>query len=204
MFKSINDLKSLRFSGLRLFKVACARPIVPGAETNTGSALNDLGGVHVKEVGRRNPSCGIGSAGVKTSGTAYYNLEAAPLYEEAVRRGEAILTADGALVAYTGQHTGRSPKDKFVVRDGVVDAHVWWDNNKPITPAQFDTLHADFLAHAATRDLFVQDLVGGADPENALPTRVIGLLLSHQTWASTTPSRTTNLSLGDRPVCWPV
>ena len=100
----------------------------------------------MKEVGRRNPACGIGSAGVKTSGTVHYNLEAAPLYEEAIRRGEATLTADGALVAYTGQHTGRSPKDKFVVRDGVVDAHVWWDNNKPMTPAQFDDAMADLVA----------------------------------------------------------
>ena len=127
----------------------------------------------MKEIGKRNPSCAIDSAGINTSGLVYYNLTAAALYEHAIRRGEATLTADGALVAYTGQHTGRSPKDKFVVRDGVVDEHVWWDNNKPMTPAQFDVLHADFLAHAASRDLFVQDLVGGADERQALPARVI-------------------------------
>jgi phosphoenolpyruvate carboxykinase (ATP) len=127
----------------------------------------------VSEVGKRNAQCGIDQADVITSGKVHYNLEAAALYEEAIRRAEATLTTDGALVAYTGQHTGRSPKDKFVVRDAAVEAKVWWGNNKPITPAAFDALHADFLAHAASRDLFVQDLVGGADQGQALPTRVI-------------------------------
>ena len=127
----------------------------------------------MSEVGKRNAQCGIDQADVITSGKVHYNLEAAALYEEAIRRAEATLTTDGALVAYTGQHTGRSPKDKFVVRDASVEAKVWWDNNKPMTPAAFDALHADFLAHAASRDLFVQDLVGGADQDQALPTRVI-------------------------------
>jgi ATP-dependent phosphoenolpyruvate carboxykinase len=69
------------------------------------------------ETGKRNPACGIETAGLKTSGTVRYNFGAAFLTEEAIRRGEAKLTAHGALVAETGQHTGRSPKDKFVVRD---------------------------------------------------------------------------------------
>src|SRR5690606_5851894 len=98
---------------------------------------------------------------------------AAELVEHALRRDEARLTAHGALVATTGQHTGRSPKDKFVVRDASTEAHVWWDNNKPMTPEQFSALHDDFLAHAADLDLYVQDLVGGADEANSLPTRVV-------------------------------
>ncbi|WP_442580809.1 phosphoenolpyruvate carboxykinase [Mesorhizobium sp. ASY16-5R] len=125
------------------------------------------------EIGMRNPACGIETFGIRTSGTVRYNLGAAALYEEAIRRGEATLTADGALVAYTGQHTGRSPKDKFVVRDAATEPHVWWDNNGAITPAHFDTLLADFQAHAGAKDLFVQDLVGGADESQKLPTRVI-------------------------------
>ncbi len=127
----------------------------------------------MSELGIRNPACGIGSIGLKTTGTVRYNLGAADLYEEAIRRGEARLTAGGALVAETGQHTGRSPKDKFVVRDANTEPHIWWDNNKGMTQAQFDTLLGDFLAHAAKKDLFVQDLVGGADAELQLPTRVI-------------------------------
>ena len=125
------------------------------------------------EIGRRNPACGIDSAKLKTSGKVHYNLGPAELTEEAIRRGEARLTAHGALVAYTGQHTGRSPKDKFVVRSAETEDHVWWDNNKPISQAHFDTLLEDFVALAADKDLFVQDLVGGADASLSLPTRVI-------------------------------
>jgi phosphoenolpyruvate carboxykinase (ATP) len=127
----------------------------------------------MKEVGKRNPDCGLDASGIVTTGTVHYNLGAASLYEEALRRSEARLTDDGALVAYTGQHTGRSPKDKFVVRDGLVDRSVWWDNNAAMAPDAFARLHADFLAHAADRDLFVQDLVGGADASLRLTTRVV-------------------------------
>jgi len=127
----------------------------------------------MSEVGKRNPASGVAEAGILAPGKVHYNFAAAELYEEALKRGEAKLSAHGALVAYTGQHTGRSPKDKFIVRDAGTEKQVWWDNNKPMSPAQFAALHADFLAHARGRDLFVQDLIGGADPENALPTRVI-------------------------------
>jgi len=127
----------------------------------------------MKEIGIRNPACGIDTAGLTATGTVHYNLLEAELYEEALRRGEARLTADGALVAYTGQHTGRSPKDKFIVRDDATDGAVWWDNNKPMSPAHFELLLADFLEHAKGRDLFVQDLVGGADAGLSLPARVV-------------------------------
>ncbi|WP_192178338.1 phosphoenolpyruvate carboxykinase [Mesorhizobium amorphae] len=124
----------------------------------------------MSEAGKRNPACKID---LETTGVVRYNFSAAALYEEAIGRGEARLTAHGALVAETGQHTGRSPKDKFVVRDATTAPHVWWDNNKAISPAEFDTLLADFRTHAADKDLYVQDLVGGADAELKLPTRVI-------------------------------
>jgi phosphoenolpyruvate carboxykinase (ATP) len=130
--------------------------------------------VVMKEIGLRNPDRGIDVNGLTTCGTVHYNLSEAELYEESIRRGEAKLSAYGPLAAVTGQHTGRSPKDKFVVRDAATEGKVWWDANKAVSPDEFDRLHADFLAHAATRDLFVQDLVGGADPANSLPVRVIG------------------------------
>ncbi|TJX01194.1 MAG: phosphoenolpyruvate carboxykinase, partial [Mesorhizobium sp.] len=127
----------------------------------------------MSEAGKRNPAWPIDRIGLKTTGAVRYNFGEAVLYEEAIRRGEARLTAHGALVAETGQHTGRSPKDKFVVRDETTGPHVWWDNNKSISPAQFDTLLADFRAHAADKDLYVQDLVGGADKDLKLTTRVV-------------------------------
>ena len=127
----------------------------------------------MEEFGVRNPAAGIADIGLGKAASVRYNFLEAALYEEAIRRGEAELTADGALRALTGQHTGRSAKDKFVVRDGKTDDQIWWDNNKPMSPEHFAVLHQDMLAHAAGKDLFVQDLIGGADADNALPTRVV-------------------------------
>ena len=78
--------------------------------------------------------------------------------------GEAVLSADGALCADTGEFTGRSPKDKFTVRDATTDKNMWWAGNQSITSEQFETLYADFLKHAEGMTLFAQDLYGGADP----------------------------------------
>ncbi|MCV4754095.1 phosphoenolpyruvate carboxykinase (ATP), partial [Escherichia coli] len=86
------------------------------------------------------------------------------LYEQAVHRGEAQLVQGGALAADTGTHTGRSPKDKFVVRDSATEGEVWWDNNAALSPEQFELLLQDFLKHAEGKELFAQDLYGGADP----------------------------------------
>ncbi|WP_173935064.1 phosphoenolpyruvate carboxykinase [Chelativorans sp. Marseille-P2723] len=127
----------------------------------------------MKETGVRNPAYGIEKSGLNPKGTIHFNLTPPYLYEEATRRGEARLTAHGALVAETGQHTGRSPKDKFIVRDSDTEDAIWWDNNKGITREQFDVLFEDFKRHAENLDLFVQDLIGGADPDNALPVRVV-------------------------------
>lgn len=119
------------------------------------------------------PAITIETIGLKTAGAVFYNLREAPLYEEAIRRSEAYLSAHGALVAETGQHTGRSPKDKFIVRDSDTESEVWWENNQAISRENFETLLSDFQKHAETLDLFVQDLTAGADPENSLPVRVI-------------------------------
>lgn len=125
------------------------------------------------ETGLRNPSFGLEQSNVKTAGKVFYNLDAPALTEESLKRGEAHLTAHGALLVTTGQHTGRSPKDKFIVRDDLTEDNVWWDNNKPLSPAHFEILYQDMLRHAENLDLFVQDLRGGADPENELPVRVV-------------------------------
>ncbi|PZM09814.1 phosphoenolpyruvate carboxykinase [Rhizobium tubonense] len=123
--------------------------------------------------GVHNPAIGLETIGLGNAGSICYNLSEAKLYEEAIRRGEADVTAHGALRAITGQHTGRSPKDKFVVRDETTEDQIWWDNNKPMSPEHFALLHRDMLAHAEGLSLFVQDLVGGADVDYSLPSRVI-------------------------------
>lgn len=127
----------------------------------------------MKEFGQWNRACGLGFSGLTTGGSVYYNLQAPDLYLHSIERNEAVLSSDGSLVAYTGTHTGRSPKDKFVVRDKNTAPVVWWNANQPMELDAFERLRADFIAHAVERDLFVQDLVGGADPANSLPVRVV-------------------------------
>ena len=95
------------------------------------------------------------------------------LYETSIANGESHVANGGALVVETGQHTGRSAKDKFTVRDATTENTVWWDNNAAMTPAHFDTLLADFTTHLAGQDVFVQELFGGADPDHRLPVTVV-------------------------------
>ena len=101
------------------------------------------------------------------------NLEAPCLYQAAIERGEGVVAKEGPLVVRTGQHTGRSAQDKFVVRDEVTENTVWWDNNKPMTAAHFETLLEDMITFAEGKELFSQDLFGGADSQHRLPVRVI-------------------------------
>jgi phosphoenolpyruvate carboxykinase (ATP) len=110
---------------------------------------------------------------VKEPRSAAFNLGAAQLYEEALRRGEGRVAEGGPLVVSTGAHTGRSPNDKFVVRDKTTEKTVWWDNNKAISPEHFALLKQDFLAHAQDKHLYVQDLYGGADPAHRISVRVV-------------------------------
>ncbi len=124
------------------------------------------------ETGVRNGAFGADKFGFKKLKSIHWNLPEAALYEHAIERREAMLTKGGALAADTGQHTGRSPKDKFIVCDATTENTIWWDNNAKLTPEQFETLYQDFLAHAAGKELFAQDLYGGADSAYRIKTRV--------------------------------
>jgi phosphoenolpyruvate carboxykinase (ATP) len=137
------------------------------------------------EHGVRNASVGLDTAGLCQLGEVYWNQNPASLYEHAIHRKEAMITADGALKANTGDHTGRSPTDKFIVRDATTEDTVWWDGNGAMDPAAFDVLHADFLEHAKGMDLYVQDLWGGADPSHRLPVRVITQMAWHSLFIHT-------------------
>ncbi len=133
----------------------------------------------MKTIGEFNAAHGPEAIGLTDLTAVHWNLEAPRLYEEALRRGEAQLARGGALVATTGSHTGRSPKDKYVVRDTSTENEIWWDNNGSITPDQFATLLADFRAHARGKELFAQDLYGGADPAHRVRARVYTELAWH-------------------------
>ncbi|WP_434289343.1 phosphoenolpyruvate carboxykinase [Celeribacter sp. SCSIO 80788] len=129
--------------------------------------------------GRVNPAFTLEDQGITGLGTVYYNLLEPALIQEAIKRGEGELGQGGSFLVSTGEHTGRSPKDKFVVRTPDVEDTIWWENNKPMDPAKFDVLYADMLEHMKGREFFVEDLYGGADPENRLDVRMITELAWH-------------------------
>ncbi|MEO1695082.1 MAG: phosphoenolpyruvate carboxykinase [Pseudomonadota bacterium] len=100
------------------------------------------------------------------------NANRVELIETSIARGESRLTNTGAVSVTTGEHTGRSAQDKFIVRDELTESRVWWDNNKAMTPDAFARLLEDFQAHASSRHLHVQDLFAGADPKYRLNSRI--------------------------------
>jgi phosphoenolpyruvate carboxykinase (ATP) len=117
---------------------------------------------------------GLDKQGIINTGVVYWNLSTPALYEEAIRRREGVLAHLGPLVVRTGQHTGRSPNDKFIVREPSSDGEVWWGKvNRPISDEHFESLHSRMLAYLQGRDLFVQDSYAGADPNYRLAIRVI-------------------------------
>jgi phosphoenolpyruvate carboxykinase (ATP) len=139
----------------------------------------------VKNTGVHNGAFGADKFGFKKLEEVKWNLGAPALYEYALRDNEAIVTSEGALCAETGSHTGRSPKDKFTVRDATTEKTVWWGGNQSITSDQFKTLLDDFLKHAEGKSLYAQDLYGGADPAFRIKTRVYTELAWHSLFIRT-------------------
>ncbi len=101
------------------------------------------------------------------------NLATAQLVERAIKSGDGVLSADGALVAYTGKYTGRTPKDKRVVRDAATEDNVWWDNNAEISPDEFDAILAKANEVLPSKSIYIVDAWGGADPDHRIAVRVI-------------------------------
>ncbi len=110
-----------------------------------------------------------------------HNLPASALYEEAIRNGEALIAADGSLVVSTGQYTGRSPKDKFVVEEPSSQDKIWWGKvNQPISEEKFNALRDRMMGELARKKLYVQDVFVGADPDYRLSVRVF----TESAWAN--------------------
>lgn len=121
------------------------------------------------------------SHGIYNPGHIYWNLTTPALYEEAVRREEGYMAHRGPLVVHTGQYTGRSPKDKFIVDEPANHGQVaWGDVNRPMSEDQFRFLHQRVIAYLQDRDLFVQNCFAGAETTYRLPIRVI----TEQAWHS--------------------
>ena len=131
------------------------------------------------ETGVVNPSARLDTLGISGLKAVHYNLSNAGLVQAAIERGEGELGQGGAFLTTTGKHTGRSPKDKFVVEEPSVKDTIWWENNPPMSPEAFEALRADMIAHMTGREYFVQDLFGGADPDYRLNVRVVSELAWH-------------------------
>ena len=125
----------------------------------------------------------LGDLGIEGA-RLYWNLSEPVLYEEAIRRREASVAAEGPLVCHTGVHTGRSPNDKFFVKEPSSDGHIAWGGpNRPMSAEHFELLRRDLCASLKGAELFVQECCSGADPEFGLPVRVVSEYAWHSLFA---------------------
>jgi len=162
-----------------------AAPYGTGEGFRRGAAPDASLEVFVQETGLRNGTHGADKFGFKGLAAVHWNLTDAPLYEHAIANREAQLVHGGGLCAETGVHTGRSPKDKYIVCDDLTNDTVWWENNGKMTPAQFARLYQDFIAHSHGKTLYTQDLRAGADAEFGVRTRVFTQLAWHSLFIRT-------------------
>jgi phosphoenolpyruvate carboxykinase (ATP) len=117
---------------------------------------------------------GLAEHGIDVSGRIYWHPTTSQLYTHALARGEATLAEGGSLVVDTGIHTGRSPKDKFIVREPGSEDRIWWgDVNADISESSFERLRDKLSAALGTGDVYVVDAFAGADPEHRIGVRVI-------------------------------
>jgi phosphoenolpyruvate carboxykinase (ATP) len=134
--------------------------------------------------GVRPSQFGLDHHGIHNVNQVFWNLGTAALVENAIRRREGLLAAGGSLVVRTGQYTGRSPDDKFVVREPSTQDQIWWGPvNRPFDPARFDALYGRLLAYLQGDDLYVQDCFAGADPAHRIPIRIITEYAWHNLFA---------------------
>ncbi len=148
---------------------------------------------------------GLETHGLTGVSTAHWNLSVPPLYEAGLRRGEGVLSIDGAFVTKTGEYTGRSPGDKFMVEEPSSKDDIWWGPvNQPITPEKFDIVHTRMLEYFNGREVFIQDVYAGADPAFRLPVRIITENAWHSLFARNMFIRPPVDALGDFVPTWTV
>ncbi|MBL3655673.1 phosphoenolpyruvate carboxykinase (ATP) [Fulvivirga sediminis] len=134
----------------------------------------------MKEIGLKSKSHDLKHTGVNTSEKVYWNQTPAELVELALANGEGQLADNGALMCDTGSFTGRSPKDRFIVKDSLTENEVWWgDINIPFDEDKFDLLHQKMLDNLKSKKLYVRDAYAGADKTYRLKLRVINTKAWH-------------------------
>ena len=129
--------------------------------------------------GLYNPKLNLVDQGIEGFKNAYFNLTEPDLITHSLSRKEGELGIGGTLLVETGKFTGRSPKDKHIVVTENTENTVWWERNAKMSKEAFKRLHNDMLDHVRDKDLFIQDLYGGADPKNRIGVRIISELCWH-------------------------
>lgn len=151
--------------------------------------MNDYLGIKTpanKEAKALKSEYGLQNHGLTNLNAEYWNLSTPSLYEEAVFRNEGRIGHMGPFIVNTGKFTARSANDKFVVKGGDSEKHVWWSEyNRPFNSEKFSALYNRLQGYLEGRDVFVQDLYGGADPEHRLPVRVVTEYAWHSLFAKT-------------------
>jgi phosphoenolpyruvate carboxykinase (ATP) len=128
----------------------------------------------MQQHGVKSNQSGIEELGITNAANVYWNLSAPELIEHALDKKEGVLTETGALMFDTGSFTGRSPKDKFIVKDAETENSIWWgDINIPFSTEKFDALMNKMVAFVEGKDLYVRDAYAGADQNYQLKLRVI-------------------------------
>ena len=128
---------------------------------------------------------GLPEAGIEPTDEVYWNLSPAELVEHAVSHGEGRLAASGAFTAVTAPHTGRSPQDRFVVKEPSTEADIWWGSvNVPMSPAHFEGLRSKLQEALGRQVLYVRDVTAGADPAYSLKVRVVTPSAWHNLFAA--------------------
>jgi phosphoenolpyruvate carboxykinase (ATP) len=129
-------------------------------------------------------SYGVEHHGIVYPGTVYWNLHTPQLYEQITRRREGLLAHLGPIVVHTGDHTGRSPNDRFIVKEPTTENDIWWGTvNREISQTFFDRLYRKLMAYIQNRDIFVFDGYAGADQRYRMPIRVINEYAWHNLFA---------------------
>lgn len=119
-------------------------------------------------------SYGLENHGIRNVGIVYWNPSTPMLYEEIVRRREGFICHLGPIVVRTGDHVGRSPYDKFIVKESTSAAEISWDTGiQPFHPGKFEGIYNRLLGYVQGRDIFVQDCYAGASPQHKVPIRII-------------------------------
>ncbi len=137
----------------------------------------------MQEIGLKSKTFDLSNLGLKVK-SAKWNLSPAELIEETVKNGEGVLTDTGALMCDTGQFTGRSPKDRFIVEDEKTKDSVWWGNiNIAFAPEKFDQLLEKMTKFLEDKDVYIRDAYAGADKTHRLRVRVINTMAWHNLFA---------------------